>query len=274
MPLALVTLILVICLFESFTKGWVSFMIVPFSIVILPLVRVLHGKAFERFGTNLGILRSIQIYSILAFYVFLVGINGISLSDNPINNYILFGFYETTDEQIATISKIISLLAGMTALLATADLINKTYSKAHVKPLTTYPKIESKSLNTEPQIAGITAGSEQSKMFNTAPKRSDKGVKWIMYISATILLLINIGYYSNSGELILIFNIFGDPFSALFLLLGTFLTFTLLALITSMMTFAKEFKLRGTHFWASLIIIALSIFPLISNLYILFLAFN
>lgn len=122
MPLSIVTLIVAICFIESFTKGWASFALIPFSLIFLPLVRVLHGQAVKRAGSKLNMLRSIQISSLLVFYIFAVGFG-------DTNDVLLFGFYTVNDSSvIATASGILAATGGLAALITTILLLVKTVS--------------------------------------------------------------------------------------------------------------------------------------------------
>lgn len=84
-----VVLTLLVCLVQSILKGWWSLVLLPASLIVLPLVFLLQRVALQtqrRTGsTHVKVVRLGQLAALLAFYVGLVGFG-------DTNDVLLFGF--------------------------------------------------------------------------------------------------------------------------------------------------------------------------------------
>ena len=99
---------LIVCAIEACTKGWISFALVPWSFIILPVYILMSALTLrQKDGRHIkGVRRSFYALTfwLLAMYVFTVGI-----IDEP--DSILFGFYYTTNNDLIFLSTLLSLLA-------------------------------------------------------------------------------------------------------------------------------------------------------------------
>jgi hypothetical protein len=87
-------LVVIICVLESLTKGWGSFMLVPISIFALPLFVMFQLEAKKHFDSSfLGIMIRLTSYALttatLFTYIFLAG-------GGDTKDILAFGFYKTT----------------------------------------------------------------------------------------------------------------------------------------------------------------------------------
>lgn len=116
-----VVIILVICLFEAFTKGWMSFQLVPASVAILPLTFLLqlvarqHHRRFP--SRDLLPLAHLQLGSLALFYISTIGFG-------DTQETLLFGFLTSTTESVLTqASELVMIVAGLTALITSLLLL-------------------------------------------------------------------------------------------------------------------------------------------------------
>lgn len=110
-----IILALGLCAFESFTKGWYSLLLIPISLVLLPVEFFL--QAFARRSSyakyrDIMIARPLQLTSLVAAYVFIVGFG-------DTQDVLLFGFMNST---ISTGLTNVSAVADMIALVMLASL--------------------------------------------------------------------------------------------------------------------------------------------------------
>lgn len=117
-----VVVILVICLFEAFTKGWMSFQLVPASVAILPLTFLLqlvarqHHRRFP--SRDLLPLAHLQLGSLALFYISTVGFG-------DTEETFLFGFLPSTygsalthiSEFVMTVALVVALITSLLLLL-------------------------------------------------------------------------------------------------------------------------------------------------------------
>ena len=101
--LIVIILTIVICVYQSFVKGWASFFLIPLSVFGLP-VYAFYG--YKSLNTNVGpythwirLTGYLLTFFVLIFYVGTVGID-------DTNRVYLFGFYNSTDtSQVTQISE-------------------------------------------------------------------------------------------------------------------------------------------------------------------------
>ena len=115
------TLIIIVLIYESMSKGWVSLLLFPALVVVLPILIALYKIVNRRLitGTNntqRGLLW-LSALSVVVAYIFTVG--GGDTSDA-----LLFGFYSAqANDMITTVSNIISSVAFVVTPVATLSLI-------------------------------------------------------------------------------------------------------------------------------------------------------
>ena len=132
--LIVIILTIVICVYQSFVKGWASFFLIPLSVFVLP-VYAFYG--YKSLSTNVGpYTHWIRLTGyLLTFFVliFYVGTVGIGDSDSVY----LFGFYNSTDtSQVTQISENASRAAfflGPATLLLLIVLLIKNNKKKNNK---------------------------------------------------------------------------------------------------------------------------------------------
>jgi hypothetical protein len=89
------TAVVIVCAYESFTKGIMTLVLVPLSVLVLPLFIIVRSVAKDQFGSRLGKpirLTSFALtISMLCTYVFMVG-------GGDTKDVLAFGFYKTTTD--------------------------------------------------------------------------------------------------------------------------------------------------------------------------------
>jgi hypothetical protein len=112
--------VIVICIFESFTKGWLSFMMVPALVIVIPAY--LSVVLIARHDKYLSI-KPIRIASI-ALTVSLLGLYVLMPGVGDTNDVLLFGVYESnTNTLVAQTAQIFAFLFTITLIPAFIWLI-------------------------------------------------------------------------------------------------------------------------------------------------------
>jgi len=128
--LIVIILTIVICMYQSLSKGWVSFILIPLSVFVLPIYAFFGYKSLN---TNTGpYIKWIRLTGyLLTFFVliFYVGMVGFDDTDKAF----LFGFYNSTlTSQVTQISGNASDAAyylGPATLLLLIVLLIANYKK-------------------------------------------------------------------------------------------------------------------------------------------------
>ena len=108
-----------VCAFQSLTKGWVTLILVPLSLIALPAYAIISLISFNQSGPlsrHLKITCSLLTVFLLLFYIGMVGVG-------DTNEALLFGFYSTGNSMLANVSFVISYLSFIAALITFITLI-------------------------------------------------------------------------------------------------------------------------------------------------------
>lgn len=88
-----IVLVAIVCAIQSITKGWMSFLLVPASLIAIPLFVVVQIVARKQFDSPRGRLIKIMSHTLticmLVSYVLMLGIG-------DTREVLAFGFYPTT----------------------------------------------------------------------------------------------------------------------------------------------------------------------------------
>lgn len=124
--MAWVVITLLVCAYESLTKGWFSFMLLPISVVALPLELLLQLWARRReLQQPIPELKQLRLAQLIAFMVFYVTIVGVGDTEQVY----LFGLWTVDLHSIwVTVSSILWISSVIMVPVATLFLI--------VRPLT------------------------------------------------------------------------------------------------------------------------------------------
>ncbi len=114
----IIFLTVIICAFQALTKGWISFLLIPLSLLILPVYAFVEYKSskqdsgpYSRWIRYVSIL--LTVFTLL-FYICIVGFG-------DTDEVLLFGFYRSTNSTLIT--QISSYISQAANLLAPATLI-------------------------------------------------------------------------------------------------------------------------------------------------------
>ena len=131
--LIVIFLTIVICMYQSLSKGWVSFILIPLSVFVLPIYAFFGYKSLN---TNTGPYKQwIRLTGyLLTFFVLIFYVGTVGIDDT--NRVLLFGFYNSTDtSQVTQISENASraafFLGPATLLLLIVLLIANNMKKSN-----------------------------------------------------------------------------------------------------------------------------------------------
>ncbi len=134
-----VILAILVCAYESLTKGWFIFYMIPLAVIAFPLTLTLQGLSF-RYQSRLADpaqlikMRNIQIGALLALYVFTPGVGDTS-------EVLLFGFYSTDSTALIGMSMVLAWLAAIAALYATIRLFYAVVMAGKLPAKQSQPKL-------------------------------------------------------------------------------------------------------------------------------------
>ena len=131
--LIVIFLTIVICMYQSLSKGWVSFILIPLSVFVLPIYAFFGYKSLN---TNAGPYKLwIRLTGyLLTFFVLIFYVGTVGIGDT--DRVLLFGFYNSTDtSQVTQISENASraafFLGPATLLLLIVLLIANNMKKSN-----------------------------------------------------------------------------------------------------------------------------------------------
>ncbi len=120
-------------MYQSLSKGWVSFILIPLSVFVLPIYAFFGYKSLN---TNTGPYKQwIRLTGyLLTFFVLIFYVGTVGIDDT--NRVLLFGFYNSTDtSQVTQISENASraafFLGPATLLLLIVLLIANNMKKSN-----------------------------------------------------------------------------------------------------------------------------------------------
>lgn len=114
----IILLTVLICAFQALTKGWISLVLIPLSLVVLPVYTLIEFKSLKQasgpYGTWIRLTSMLLTVFTLLFYIGMVGFG-------DTDEVLLFGFYKST--HFSNITHISSNISQAAYYLAPATFI-------------------------------------------------------------------------------------------------------------------------------------------------------